>query len=87
MTKLFTKYKPELALADLGLKIFAGVQSYLNPLTTWVKTWSTSQGLMKGLDENMQDVEKRVSKIARDVVTAGVAGLSVGTTGPGTSPL
>ena len=69
--KLFGKYKLELALADLGLEIFAGVQAYLNPLTIWHKTWSTSQGLMKGLDEKMQDVKKRVFKIARDVVAAG----------------
>ena len=42
---------------------------------------------MKGLDEKIQDVEKKVSKLARDVVSAGAAGTSVGTTGLGTSPL
>ena len=90
---MFTKYKPELALADLGLEIFGGVQAYLNPLTIWVKTWSNSQGLMKGLDEKMLDVKKRVSKIARDVVTAGAAaavagaGASEGMTASGSSPL
>ena len=85
VTTLFTKYKPDLALADLGFEIFTGVQAYLGPLTAWVKTWSTSEGLMKGLDNKMQDVEKKVSKLARDVVTAGAAGTSVAIMGLGAS--
>ena len=76
--KLFTTYDPDLTLGDLGLKIFTGVKTYLDPLTTWMNTWSTSKGLMKGLDEKMKNVEKKLSKLASDVVTVGAAGTSLG---------
>ena len=80
--KLFSKYDPNLALAELELGIFTGVKAYLSPLTTWMNTWSSSKGLMKGLDEKME-----LSKLASDVVSAGASGMSAGTMGLGTNLL
>ena len=42
--KLFSKYDLDLALAELGVKIFMGVKTYLGPLTTWTNSWSTPKG-------------------------------------------
>ena len=42
---------------------------------------------MKGFDQTIQGVEKKVSKLARDVVSAGASGMSAGTMGLGANPL
>ena len=85
--KLFTTYDPKLALEELGLAIFTGVKDYLDPLTTWTNSWSTPKGLMKRLDEKMEAVEKKLSKLASDVVRVGAAGTSLGPQGLGANPL
>ena len=84
---LFNKFDPKLALSELKVGIVAGVKTYLSPLTTWTNSWSTSKGLMKGLDEKMEAFEKKLSKLASDAISAGASGMSSGTMGRGTNPL
>ena len=60
-------------MEDLGKEIFLGVQTYLKPLTNWVSPWTIPQGVMKGLDEKVTDVEARIYKILRDVTVAAAA--------------